>query len=381
MTSYTDKGENPGYGRFLGFDHLTFWVGNAKQAASYYTTRYGFKQIAYRGLETGHRNVCSYVVRQNGITFIFQTPLTPSQKDMADHQAMHGDGVKDVAFAVDDARAVWEYAVARGAKSIRAPWTETDEYGSVVMATIATYGDTEHTFVERKNYQGPFLPNYAAPRFEDPLEAALPTVNLDVIDHVVGNQPDGEMVSACEFYEQKLGFHRFWSVDDKQINTEYSALRSIVMASYEEDVKMPINEPADGKKRSQIQEYVDYYGGAGVQHIALRTENIIEDVSKMRGRGAEFLAVPDTYYDNLRLRLQTSSVKIAESLDELQRLKILVDYDENGYLLQIFTIPVQDRPTVFLEIIQRRNHQGFGAGNFKALFEAIEREQEARGNL
>jgi 4-hydroxyphenylpyruvate dioxygenase len=276
---------------------------------------------------------------------------------------------------------LFQYAVARGAKSIRAPWTETDENGTVVMATVATYGDTEHTFVERKNYHGVFLPNYAPPRFEDPLEMTLPAVNLDVVDHVVGNQPDREMLPTCEFYEQKLGFHRFWSVDDKQINTEYSALRSIVMASHEENVKMPINEPAEGKKRSQIQEYVDYYGGAGVQHIALKTENIIHAVSTMRNRGAEFLAVPDTYYDNLRLRLQTSNVKIAESIDELQRLKILVDYDENGYLLQIFTIPVQDRPTVFLEIIQRRNHQGFGAGNFKALFEAIEREQEARGNL
>ncbi|RKP10150.1 Glyoxalase/Bleomycin resistance protein/Dihydroxybiphenyl dioxygenase [Thamnocephalis sphaerospora] len=381
MTSYTDKGTEPAYGSMLGFDHLTFWVGNAKQAASFYTTRYGFKQLAYRGLETGHRSVCSHVVSQGDVVFVFQSALTPNNREMSDHQAMHGDGAKDVAFTVDDARAVWQYAVNNGARSIRAPWEETDEHGTVVMATIATYGDTEHTFVERKNYSGPFLPGFAAPRTADPLEELLPHVPLGFIDHVVGNQPDLDMVAACEMYEKQLGFHRFWSVDDSQVHTEYSALRSIVMADYSEKVKMPINEPAVGKKRSQIQEYVDYYGGAGVQHIALRTDDIITAVGNMRKRGADFLAVPSNYYDNLRLRLQTSRTKVAESLDELQRLNILVDYDENGYLLQIFTKPVQDRPTVFLEIIQRNNHQGFGAGNFKALFESIEREQEARGNL
>jgi 4-hydroxyphenylpyruvate dioxygenase len=286
-----------------------------------------------------------------------------------------------VAFTVDDARAAYAYATERGAKSIRAPWDEADEYGTVTMATISTYGDTEHTFVERKNYTGTFLPNYSAPRASDVLAETLPVVGLNRVDHIVGNQPDMQMAPTAEMYEHMLGFHRFWSVDDSQMHTEYSALRSIVVADYDEVIKMPINEPAQGKKKSQIQEYVDYYGGAGVQHIALKTDNIMASVECMRQRGADFLEVPDKYYDNLRIRLKDSEVQVKESLDELQRLKILVDYDDKGYLLQIFTKPVEDRPTLFLEIIQRNNHQGFGAGNFKALFEAIEREQSARGNL
>ncbi|KAI8049835.1 Glyoxalase/Bleomycin resistance protein/Dihydroxybiphenyl dioxygenase [Syncephalis plumigaleata] len=381
MTVAFTEGNETGGDRFLSFDHITFWVGNAKQAASYYTTRFGFKQAAYRSLETGHRNVCSYVVKQNDITFVFQAPLTPNKKDMVEHHAIHGDGVKDVAFTVEDARAAWTYAVNRGAKSIREPWTETDADGTVVMATIAAFGDVEHTFVERKNYHGIFLPNYSTPRYNDRLESTLPPVRLLTIDHVVGSQPEGELEPVCDFYEKTLGFHRFWSVDDTQFDPQYSSMRSTVMASYDEKVKMTINEPAQGKKRSQIQEYVDYYGGSGAQHIALVTDNIVDDISAMRDRGAEFLAIPDTYYDNLRYRLKSSSVKITESIEELQRLGILVDYDENGYLLQLFTIPVEDRPTLFLEVIQRRNHQGFGAGNFRALFEAVEREQNIRGNL
>ncbi|KAF9577324.1 hypothetical protein BGW38_007526 [Lunasporangiospora selenospora] len=248
------------------------------------------------------------------------------------------------------------------------------------MATIATYGDTEHTFVQRNGYKGVFLPGYVPPRSRDPLENILPAVGLNFIDHCVGNQPDGEMLKACEMYEQQLGFHRFWSVDDSQIHTEFSALRSIVMADPTDRVKMPINEPASGKKKSQITEYCEFYGGAGVQHIALNTSDVLTAVSNLRARGMDFLTVPSTYYDNLRLRLQHSSTKIKEDLDKIQELDILVDYDESGYLLQIFTKPVQDRPTVFIEIIQRCGHQGFGAGNFKALFEAIEREQELRGN-
>ncbi|KAJ3083351.1 hypothetical protein HK102_001115 [Quaeritorhiza haematococci] len=299
---------------------------------------------------------------------------------MGDFQNDHGDAVKDVAFAVDDCRAIYEKAVARGAKSIREPWTETDKHGTVVMATIATYGDVEHTFVERKNYSGAFLPNYATPR-EDPIVSLLPQTDLEVVDHIVGNQPDNEMLSACELYERALDFHRFWSVDDSQIHTEYSALRSIVMTDYDEVVKMPINEPAAGKKKSQIQEYVDYNAGAGVQHIALRTNDIIKSVTSLRERGVEFLSVPKTYYENLKIRLQSSKTKVTENMDILEKLAILVDYDENGYLLQIFTKPVEDRPTLFIEIIQRKNHQGFGAGNFKALFESIEQEQERRGKF
>ncbi|KAF9383142.1 hypothetical protein BGX21_001638, partial [Mortierella sp. AD011] len=367
-------------GNYEGFDHVVFWVGNAKQAASFYTTRFGFKEVAYRGLETGHRDICSHVVQQDKITFVFQSPLNPNNKVFSDHLALHGDGVKDVAFTVDDVHSIYNRAVEKGAKSIRAPYEEKDEHGSVWMATIATYGDTEHTFVQRNGYKGLFLPGYVTPRGKDPLEGILPVVGLNYIDHCVGNQPDGEMLQACEMYEQQLGFHRFWSVDDSQIHTEYSALRSIVMADPTDRVKMPINEPAMGKKKSQITEYCEYYGGAGVQHIALNTNNVIQAVSNLRARGMEFLSVPPSYYENLRLRLQGSSTKIAEDLDTIQKLDILVDYDESGYLLQIFTKPIQDRPTVFIEIIQRRGHEGFGAGNFKALFEAIEREQEIRGN-
>ncbi|KAG0303555.1 hypothetical protein BGZ98_006533 [Dissophora globulifera] len=367
-------------GNYEGFDHVVFWVGNAKQAAAFYTTRFGFKEIAYRGLETGHRDVCTHVVQQDKIIFVFQSPLNPNNKVFSDHLALHGDGVKDVAFAVDDVHAIYTRAVEKGAKSIRAPFEEKDENGSVWMATIATYGDTEHTFIQRSGFKGLFLPNYVPPRAQDPLQDLLPVVGLNYIDHCVGNQPDGEMLTACEMYEEQLGFHRFWSVDDSQIHTEYSALRSIVMADPSDKIKMPINEPAMGKKKSQITEYCEYYGGAGVQHIALNTSDVIQAVSNLRARGMEFLSVPSSYYENLRLRLQGSSTKIAEDLDLIQKLHILVDYDESGYLLQIFTKPVQDRPTVFIEIIQRKGHNGFGAGNFKALFEAIEREQELRGN-
>ncbi|KAJ3268802.1 hypothetical protein HK104_005255, partial [Borealophlyctis nickersoniae] len=313
MTSYTDKGPRPEFGRYQGYDHITFWVGNAKQAASYYITRFGFTSLGYKGLETGHRDVASHAVSQNGITFVFQSPLNPGNTLFSDHQNLHGDAAKDVAFAVDDCRAIWKKAVARGAKSIRSPWEEKDENGVVVMATVATYGDVEHTFIERTNYTGAFLPGYIATP-PDPITSLLPETDLRFIDHIVGNQPDKEMVAACELYvhlfpplfyhfhttltpsflppsyEKALDFHRFWSVDDSQIHTEYSALRSIVMTDYDEVVKMPINEPAVGKKKSQIQEFVDYHGGAGVQHIALRTEDIIKSVSALRARGVEFLS-------------------------------------------------------------------------------------------
>ncbi|KAJ3364504.1 hypothetical protein GGF32_001604 [Allomyces javanicus] len=382
MTSYSDKGPKPAVGNYEGFDHVTLWVGNAKQAASFYITRMGFAPIAYRGLETGERNVVSHVVRQDKITLVFQSPLNPnSPKAMCDHLAQHGDGVKDIAFEVDDVRGIFKAAVARGARVIREPWEEKDESGVVVMATIGTYGDTEHTFVERKNYKGQFLPGFAAYPTKDPLVDLLPKTQLTHIDHIVGNQPDLQMTAAADYYRDVLQFHRFWSVDDSQIHTEYSSLRSIVMADYSEKVKMPINEPAKGRKRSQIQEYVDYYGGAGAQHIALRTNNIIESVQALRARGYEFLTIPAVYYDNLKLRLASSRTKITEDLEVIKKLHILVDYDENGYLLQIFGKPVEDRPTLFYEIIQRKNHEGFGAGNFKALFESLENEQARRGNL
>jgi 4-hydroxyphenylpyruvate dioxygenase len=361
--------------------------------------------VAYRGLETGDRNVVSHVVRQGNIFFVFSSPINPDSKSapvygtcakrtvvmvatlslagqsMAEHLAKHGDGVKDVAFRVHDCRKIFDSAVSRGAKVIAEPHVEEDADGSVVMATVATYGDTVHTFVERRDYKGCFLPNYKVIEEEDPLKSFSAHPGLEFIDHIVGNMGDHEMEKTVQWYEKILQFHRFWSADDKQIHTEYSSLRSVVVADYGEAVKMPINEPASGKRKSQIKEYVEYYGGNGVQHIALHTKDIINAISSLRARGAKFLNVPAKYYDLLKARLDEAGMKIKEDLDVIQSLNILVDFDEKGYLLQLFTANLLDRPTVFLEIIQREGNTGFGAGNFKSLFESIEREQAARGNL
>ncbi|XP_029163387.1 4-hydroxyphenylpyruvate dioxygenase [Nylanderia fulva] len=380
MTSYIDKGPQPVGGKFLSFDHIRFWVGNAKQAASFYRCRMGFEPLGYRGLETGSRQTATHVVKQNKIIFVFESPYEPDDGEISKHLSRHGDGVRDVAFSVEDIHTIVQVAKEKGAKIVRNIWEESDEFGTVRMATVKTYGDTLHTLIDRTKYKGFFLPGFVkAP--EDVLLKHLPQTHLNFVDHVVGNQPDKQMESIAKWYEECLQFHRFWSVDDTQLHTEYSALRSIVMTNWEETVKMPINEPASGKKRSQIQEYVEYYGGAGVQHIALNTSNIITAITNLRARGMEFLNVPDSYYEMLRNRLKASGTKIVEDLDILQKLKILIDYDENGYLLQIFTKNMQDRPTLFIEVIQRRNHNGFGAGNFQALFEAIELEQAKRGNL
>lgn len=377
-----ERGAKPeGPGRFLAFDHVTLWVGNAKQAASFYCTRMGFEPFAYKGLETGERNVVSHAVRQNKIIFVFKSPLNPGNQEMGQHLITHGDGVKDVAFSVEDCKALVEKARQRGGKIVHEVWEESDEQGSVIMATVQTYGDTTHTFVERANYKGLFLPGYKGPLHSDCLLPTLPPGKLDFIDHVVGNQGNDQMVPISDWYEKTLLFHRFWSIDDTLMHTEYSALRSIVVTNYEETIKMPINEPAVGKRKSQIQEFVDYFGTAGVQHMALNTSDIISTITNLKARGMQFMSVPDTYYTSLREKLATAKITVTEDLSVLQNLKILIDFDEKGYLLQIFTKPVQDRPTLFLEVIQRHNHQGFGAGNFKSLFEAIELDQEARGNL
>ncbi|XP_067866352.1 4-hydroxyphenylpyruvate dioxygenase [Heterodontus francisci] len=382
MTTYTEKGEKPEKGRFISFHHITFWVGNAKQAAAYYCNKFGFEPFAYKGLETGYRDMVSHVIRQNKIIFIFQSALNPGAKEISDHLGKHGDGVKDIAFQVEDCNFLVKKAKEQGAIIVKEPWIEEDNYGKVKYAILKTYGDTTHTFVEYLGpYCGLFLPGYKEPLFRDPLLPKLPSVCLNFIDHIVGNQPDDEMVPVVEWYQKCLMFHRYWSVDDKQMHTSYSALRSIVVANYEETIKMPINEPAAGKKKSQIQEYVDYYGGPGVQHIALNTSDIIQSIISLKSRGMEFLNSPDSYYDQLKEKLKTAKIKVKEDLKKLQELKILVDFDEKGYLLQIFTKPVQDRPTLFLEVIQRYNCNGFGAGNFKSLFEAIEHDQDARGNL
>ncbi|KAE8287987.1 4-hydroxyphenylpyruvate dioxygenase [Larimichthys crocea] len=382
MTSYTDKGEKPVRGKFVRFHHLTFWVGNAKQAASYYCDKMGFEPMAYKGLETGSREVVSHVIRQDKIMFAFESPLNPGNEEMGQHLMKHGDGVKDIAFQVEDCDFLIKTARERGAVIVKEPWVEQDNHGRVKYAVVQTYGDTTHTFIEYLGpYKGLFLPGYKEPLFRDVLLSTLPPGGLRFIDHIVGNQPDDQMVPISDWYQKCLMFHRFWSIDDKQIHTDYSSLRSIVVTNYEETIKMPINEPASGKRISQIQEYVDYNGGPGVQHIALNTSDIIESIVNLRARGMEFLSAPDTYYDTLRQKLETAKIKVKEDLDRLQELKILVDFDDKGYLLQIFTKPVQDRPTLFLEVIQRNNHFGFGAGNFKSLFEAIEKDQDARGNL
>uniref|UniRef100_A0A8C7YKE9 4-hydroxyphenylpyruvate dioxygenase n=1 Tax=Oryzias sinensis TaxID=183150 RepID=A0A8C7YKE9_9TELE len=330
MTTYTDKGEKHEQGRFLCFDHITFWVGNAKQAASYYCNKLGFEPLAYKGLETGSREVVSHAVKQGKIIYVFSSALNPGNKEMGDHMVKHGDGVKDIAFTVEDCDFLVQKARERGADIIKEPHTLEDKKGKVRLAVLQTYGDTTHTFVERTGYKGLFLPGFHPPLFQDPLLTKLPSGKLDFIDHVVGNQPDDEMVPVVDWYQKTLLFHRFWSVDDKQLQTEFSALRSIVVANYEETVKMPINEPAMGKRKSQIQEYVDYYGGPGVQHIAMNTSDIITSVSRWKN--------------------------IFSFLRGIQHMP----FHSHSFPVHL---------------------QGFGAGNFKSLFEAIEADQQARGNL
>ena len=332
----------------------------------------GFQPVAYRGLETGTRDRVSYVLNQDRINLVITSPLEKNT-EIGKHIDRHGDGVKDVAFRVNDAEAAWKTSLERGAKSAMEPNEIKDDDGEAVVSAIETFGDTIHTFVERNNYIGSFLPGF---EFND-FGLKVDSTGLVHIDHVVGNQPDGDMQSICDFYEKVFGWHRFWSVDDKDINTEYSALRSIVMANDNEVVKMPINEPADGLKKSQIQEFIDYYETGGVQHLAMSTRDIISTVSMMRENGVDFLPTPRTYYDNLTDRVGP----IEEDVETLADLGILVDVDKNGYMLQIFPQPLQDRPTLFFEVIQRKGSNSFGKGNFRALFESIEREQERRGNL
>ena len=356
-----------------GTDYVEFYVGNARQAAHYYRTAFGFRLAAYQGPETGTRDRASYVLVQDKIRFVLTTPLTPDHP-IADHVRRHGDGVRDIALWVDDAESAWRETTSRGARSVREPETLRDDHGEARLASIAAYGDTVHTFVERRNYHGIFLPGFVALEGVDNL--ARP-VGLQHIDHIVGNVGLGEMNRWVEFYQHVMGFKMFKHFDDKDISTEYSALMSKVMANGNGYVKFPINEPATGKKKSQIEEYLDFYPGPGVQHIAMATNDILSTVGKLREQGVEFLRVPHNYYAELQSRVG----KIDEPIDQLEDLGVLVDRDPEGYMLQIFTRPVEDRPTLFFEIIQRKGSRSFGKGNFKALFEAIEREQQARGNL
>ncbi len=351
-------------------DHVELWVGNAKQAAYYYRKAFGFSQIAYAGPETGLRDRASYVLRQNKITLVLTTPLNPEHPINA-HLTTHGDGVRDIAFLTDDVDACYTIALERGATSVTEVEEIEDGNGKVRRAAIKTYGDTIHTFLSRADYEGPFLPGYEKHEINEE------GVGLRAVDHIVGNVEDGKMNQWIEYYESILGFDRYVSFDDKDISTEFTALRSQVMASPNRGIKFPINEPAAGRKKSQIQEYIECYIGAGVQHLALLTDDIIKTVAALRKQGVEFLFVPDTYYDEVWDRVGM----IDEDREKVRDLGILIDRDDKGYLLQLFTKPVEDRPTLFYEIIQRKGCQSFGKGNFKALFESIEREQERRGNL
>jgi 4-hydroxyphenylpyruvate dioxygenase len=355
-----------------GTDYVEFYVGNAKQAAHFYKTAFGFQSLAYAGPETGVKDKVSYVIRQNKLTFVLTTPLRINN-DIADHIYKHGDGVKYLALKVEDATDAWHQTTSRGGKSYMEPTILSDDQGELVMSGIHTYGDTVHLFIERKNYQGLFMPGFR--KWEsnyNPTETGLLYV-----DHCVGNVGWNQMNPRVKFYEDVMGFKNILTFDDNDISTEYSALMSKVMSNGNGYVKFPINEPAEGKKKSQVEEYLDFYNGEGVQHVAIASNNIIETVTELQNRGVEFLKIPPSYYVDVLDRVG----KIDEDLQPLADLGILIDRDEEGYLLQIFSKPLQDRPTLFFEIIQRKGAKSFGKGNFKALFEALEREQDARGNL
>lgn len=357
----------------IDWDYVEFYVGNAKQAAHYYCSAFGFDRVAYAGPETGVRGRVSYVLVQNKLRFVLTASLEPDD-EIARHVMRHGDGVRDIAILVPDARAAFDSAVTAGARAVLEPTEYSDEHGRVVKATIATYGDTVHSFIQRDGYSGIFMPNFV-PERKSIAFAQKP--GLQFIDHCVGNVGWGEMDPWGDFYARVFGFSQLVSFDDKDISTEYTALKSKVMTDAEHRVKFPINEPAHGKKKSQIEEYLDFYGGPGVQHIAIRTDDIIATIRALKANGVEFLDTPDAYYDDLEARVG----HIDEATQILRELRILVDRDDLGYMLQIFTKPLQDRPTVFFEIIQRKGSLSFGKGNFKALFVSIEKEQERRGTL
>ena len=353
-----------------GIDHVELFVGNATQSAYFYTHAFGFREVAYAGLETGVRDRTSHVLQQGRIRLVLTGALTPDH-EIGAHQARHGDGVKVIALSVPDAEYAFRTAVQKGAEPLREPWVTEDEHGRVKQATIAIYGETVHTFVERTGYAGPFLPGYHA------REEQSPDAGLLAIDHIVGNVELGHMDTWVKFYEDVFGMTEMLHFSDEAISTEYSALMSKVVTDGNGRVKFPINEPAEGKRKSQIDEYLEFYGGPGAQHIAVATRDIVHTVSELQARGVEFLTIPESYYEDVPARIG----EIEESLEDLRRLGILVDRDDEGYMLQIFTKPVGDRPTIFFEVIERHGARGFGEGNFKALFEAIEREQDTRGNL
>lgn len=376
----------PEIGTFDGFHHCRFYVGNAKQAASYYVTRFGFSPIAYEGLETGNREFATHVVGNGKALLAFTTALsneTPNQIDFNRRLSLHGDGVKDIFVNIDNVTKAFQIAKERGAKVVQevAHLEDKNGKGTLVLCGFEVYKDTNIYLIDKSKFNGKFMPNFNDLE-EDPINHLVPCPKFNFIDHIVSNHGLGDMEPTVEWYLKILDFHIFWSVDDTIIHTDYSSLKSVVIADFDETIKMPQNEPAVGKKgKSQIQEYVDYYSGSGVQHIAINVPDIIDTVSNLRNRGLQFLNVPKAYYDNLRERLKVSPIKVNEDIDILEKLGILIDFDDQGYLLQLFTKNCEDRPTLFFEFIQRHNNNGFGAGNFKSLFESIERDQHERGNL
>ncbi|NEO79736.1 4-hydroxyphenylpyruvate dioxygenase [Moorena sp. SIO4G3] len=366
---------------YLGFDYVELWVGNAKQAASFYKTRLGFSLFAYRGLETGSRTWTSYALRQGEVTLIVSSALPPDNDTFNAHLARHGDAVRDIAFRVTECESTYDRAMAAGAVSVHPPQEYVGTHGGIVIATIKTVGDTNHTFVERSGNGTTFLPGFVTINDPDPLDRILASVGGRSLDHIGLNIPEGDLGSLVEWYERVLGFHRFFSIDDSIVHTEFSGLRSVVMADSSERIKIPLIEPASGFRKGQVEEFLEYHGGSGAQHFAVLTDDILASSQALRERGVSTLKVPSGYYPRLREFLRVRDIKLQEDIELLAQYDIMVDFDKNGYLLQMFTKPITDRPTAFFEFLQRRNFEGFGANNFRAIFEAIEQEQERRGNL
>lgn len=381
----SQKTTTPEIGKFDGFFACKFFVNNAKITAEYYTSKFGFHNLAYKGLETGCRDFCSYVVSNGKVIFELCSAYnnkTDDQKDLYSFIANHGDGVKEIMINIDNVEKAYEVATKRGAKPYEKPNKIENDKGYVTRCAFEVQKDTSLVLIDRSQYKGKYLPGFKEDVKDDPINLLLDLPKYNFIDHIVSNHGVGDMQPTVDWYLKMLDFHVFWSADDKIIHTEYSSLKSIVVADHDETIKMPQNEPAVGKRgKSQIQEYVDYYNGSGVQHIAINVDDILTTISLLKKRGVQFLEVPSVYYDNLKKRLETSNIKVKEDLDKIAELGILVDFDEKGYLLQLFTKNNQDRPTFFFEFIQRENNDGFGAGNFKSLFEAIELAQKERGNL
>ncbi|EGC37153.1 hypothetical protein DICPUDRAFT_97354 [Dictyostelium purpureum] len=367
---------------YLGFDYVNLYVGNALQAASYYITKFGFQNLAYKGLKHGDRRLSTHVVKQNNIVIAFTTSTDKEDSEFSSLLQKHGDSIKEIAFTVEDCKFVYDHAISKGAVSIKAPHEISDERGTVVMATIATpVDDVVHVFVERKNFKGAFLPGFTDEVFQDPMSNITGPVNLQLNDHIVYCLESNEMDKFAQWYYDVLGFHRYWSADESIVHTKYSSLNSTVVADFNTSVKLVINEGVNTIKKSQVQEFVDF-AGRGCQHFALVSTDIIDSIEKLVKRGVQFMPVPKTYYSQLKSRLSQCSIEVKEDINKLQELNIFLDFDEDGYLLQIFTKTVEDRPTMIIEVIQRVGHNfGFGAGNFKAIFKAIETEQKQRGNL